>query len=494
MRQETQPVGEQGEFGDGQRPPETDLNIGEMAVGVAVEHHAENQRAMLSRRRVLKWGGGLVLALSSAGTVARIAGHIWHEEAAPTLTVLSLKHDFDDMMAALPTDEQLLAQVPYLVDGRGQRITSVNLDAFQAIRGTSGPVDSTEGIVGTSNNLGRGTMSDSGGPFNQPHSVGEVAEQSLDSAARSTLGLGAIRIGTFAIPGAYSGYAYPGESRQYGILAQLSDPRLHKFLIDADPDELVWLRYEGGFDDYRLMAVNTAQLAGNLSGIIAAVQSKRLVTPEEAQRATDQFHAMKQQMQTIATNYGLHLETAAEIIAGINHERIARGHSNLVWKMVTPWSLEHQNRLAFSALSGDNNDPALGKYLKPDLTDSQFLNRWYLDVGAIPGGHDIAHWAWVLMLQAQNTAMQRIMARYPELLIIPEDLYGVNDQDNFYLAQLPDGTLDPDGDGHPGMVNNRIAGIQQLAVVHLGQWERNVYGKGQQQASAYAHFPGSVAA
>lgn len=483
-----------GEYGEAQRTPEAGLNIGEMAVSAAVERHTENQQAMVSRRRILKWGAGLVVALSSAGTVARVAEHIWHEEAAPTLTVLSLKHDFDDMMAALPTDGQLLAQVPYLVDGRGRRITSVNLDEFQATRGTSGPVNSTEGIVGTSNNLGRGTMSDRGGPFNQPHSVGEVAEQSLDQSARSTLGIGAIRVGTFAIPGAYSGYAYPGESRQYGILAQLSDPRLREFLINADPNELVWLRYEGGFDDYRLMAVNTAQLAGNLSEIITAVQSKRLVTPEEAEKAQLQFSAMKQQMQTIAANYGLNLEAAADIIAGINRERIVNGNSSVVWKMVTPWSLEHQNRLAFSALSGDNNDPALSRYLQPDLTDPQFLKRWYLDVAAIPGGHEIAHWAWVLMLQAQNAAMQRIMARYPELLIIPEDLYGVNDQEDFYLARLPDGTLDPDGDGHPGMVDGRIAGIQQLAVVHLGQWERNVYGKGQQQASAYARFPGSIAA
>jgi|GEM_PF-1954979 len=489
MSHEMRPIEESDEFGEDRRASEAGLNIGEMAVEAAIGSH----QAQVSRRKLLRWGAGALLGITGLEAVVQIVPQVW-QQTAPTLTVLSLKRDFDDMMVALPTDEQLRAQVPYLVDGRGRKITSVSLDQFQADRETSGPVNSEDAEVGISNNFGRGTMSDSGGPFNQPHSLGEVAERALDSSARSTLGLGTIKVGTFAIPGAYSGYHYPGDSRQYGLLAQLSDRRLHEFLINAGSDDLVWLRYEAGSDDFRLMAVNTAQLAGNLSEIIAAVQSKRLVTPREAERAKRQFGDMQQQMQEIAAGYGVHLEAAADIIVGINRERIDSGKSGLLWRMVTPWSLEHQNRLPFSALDGDNNDESLRMYLKPDLTDPKFPDRWYLDVAAIPGGHEIARWAWVLLLQAQNAAMRRIIAKYPELMVIPEDLYGVNDQQDFYLARLPDGTLDSDGDGHPGMVDGRIAGIQRLAVVHLGQWERDVYGKGQQQASAYARFPDSAAA
>ena len=167
MSHEMRPIEESDEFGEDRRASEAGLNIGEMAVEAAIGSH----QAQVSRRKLLRWGAGALLGITGLEAVVQIVPQVW-QQTAPTLTVLSLKRDFDDMMVALPTDEQLRAQVPYLVDGRGRKITSVSLDQFQADRETSGPVNSEDAEVGISNNFGRGTMSDSGGPFNQPHSLG----------------------------------------------------------------------------------------------------------------------------------------------------------------------------------------------------------------------------------------------------------------------------------------------------------------------------------
>lgn len=279
---------------------------------------------------------------------------------------------------------------------------------------------------------------------------------------------------------------------------QLSNGDLHKWLLAAGDNDLLQVRIETfGLDDLRKLAPTIGELAGILSDVFRLATSDTIT--KDIERKIDELET---RLGVIANEFRDNMIAAGDIVADLNRQRRDRSRfgsngagsrnehdpSEMVLDFVYTWDIGRQARIPFSAIDGKNNDPRLQAVLKQDLVDPNFPNRYYLDMEAIPYGHDIAHWAWVLMFEAQNEAIREIARRYPEQTIVTEELQDVNQDDKFYWVQLPGGVLIPKGDGHPGLVVDEIGGAQMLAGEFLDVWRRRVIGVGETAVSPYAQY------
>ena len=410
-------------------------------------------------------------------------GHLIHQ-GDETRRVLSFKDRFDRKMRALPSDNALKERVPRLG-------ATINLDDFRRERHLDGPINFRILSVGTSNSFALGT-DDLNHPTEQRHSVPYRAAQALKTAARRLLGIGDIKTLVLARPGAYSGYQFPGitdeEQPRDGVLEQLSDPRVRAFLLaEGSAGDLIIVRYECGQDDLRLLADNIDHIQKLLANLHAALLNDETVD-EDIEREFNQFQT---KLDELATQFCQNMQAAGDIIAKLNEERVARGWSPIHFEPVYSWSLLEQARIPFGLLKPRADNAPLPSWLQPDHTDPRFL-RYFIEVDAIDEGPNLARWAWVTLTQAQIAAQTAIQAKYPELRVIPEWLVGLNTgrlKDIFYAAVV-DGQVDPKGDGHPGLIENDISGIDFISAAMMRLWEQRLLEEGLVSAAEYAEFPG----
>lgn len=431
----------------------------------------------LSRRSFLmRLGAAAAVAVAEGGGLY-VLDRVQQGKRAQQSVEMYLQAKF----RALPTNAQLTAAIP----SGGSIINVVRLDDFQHSRQASGPINARTVAVGTSNTFALGTMNDETGPLAQNHAAPQVAIDALDITARDELGLGDLQVWTAAVPGADSGRGNPEDPRGlYGVLTQLADPNLQNWLLTAGADDLLRVRYETfGLDDLRQLAPTINQLV-NVLGDVFKLATSNTVSHDIEQ----QIDNLEERLNAIAAQFGQNLVTAAGIVQQLNATRQSHKQSEIAFNVVYTWDIGRQDRVPFSAITGGNNDPRVRSVLKPDKVDPNFPNRYYLDMNAIPYGHQIAHWAWVKMFEAQNAAIGTIQQRYPGLTIITEQLQDINKDGRFYWVKLPGGVLIPQGDGHPGIVEGELGGIQQLAQHDLAIWLRRVNGKGEVAASTTANF------
>lgn len=414
----------------------------------------------ITRRQLLAAMGAGLFILGGGAVVANLPDIIRLKRELP---LRALRDEFNEITHSLPSSE---------VFNRGA-IVDLAAERYRlGIEGGLLVVDAA--AVGTSNSYVFGTMDDRGGLFNQPHAALQIAADSLSDTARSTLGIGEFRTAVAAIPGAYSGYKFPDDPnpRMYGILSQLQDPKLQAFM--GEGRGLKILSYEGGLDDYRLLASNAVQLERNLTSIIRTT-TDRDVTQTEVRQLKQQLEYLHYSMLSIGHQFKQNLIAAGGMVAAMDSQTI-------FCPAYTP-DLYGMDRLPISLIQGNNNDAALKEYLQPDLTDPDVPDRYYLNVAAIPYGHDIARLAGMILRANMTEGLRAIHRGYPELRIVPQELMGVNQKPGYYAVRLPDGKVDPDGDGHPGPL-----GIQYLAANYLSLLHNRANGK-DIPAAALARFP-----
>lgn len=463
-------TGEEGGFAAPMPPPvEESVPVSELDGQII--------RQPFSRRKFLERLGAVAAVAALEGAGVYVFDRVRQSEQAQQTVAAYLKSKFGH----LPTNEQLAAAIP----SGGSIVHVLRLDDIQREQNTSGPVNARTVAVGTSNTFALGTMDDKAGPLAQAHAAPQVAVDALGVSERAELGLGNLDVWTAAVPGADSGRGNPEDPRgMYGVLTQLNNPEMQQWLLAAGADDLLRIRYETfGLDDLRKLAPTIDQLVSVLGDVFKLATSNTM--PGDIEHQVD---ILEGNLDVIAAQFGQNLVAAAAIVNQLNETRQAQKQSEIAFNVVYTWDIGRQDRVPFSAIAGGNDDPRVKHVLKPDQVDPNFPNRYYLDMNAIPYGHQIAHWAWVKMFQAQNAALRTIQSRYPAMTIITEQLQDINKQDRFYWVKLPGGVLIPQGDGHPGMIEGKMGGIQQLAQRDLAVWSRHVNGKGEVAADTVARF------
>ncbi len=433
----------------------------------------------MSRLSFLKLGAVVVLALTEGSAIY----------ALDRLT--QVKHVKDSVDAyirakfrALPKLEQLRANIPSAHNIH----RSIRLSDFMKARGVAGPVTIRIGAVGTSNTYALGTMDDHTGPYDQPHSSPQIAAESLTDTGKQAMGINKIEVRTGAIPGADSGIGNIEDPRGlYGVLKQLQDPDFQQWVLNAGEHDLIVVRRETfGLDDLRRLAKTVDEMVSILGDIFRLATSNHI--DQDIKRTIDVFGV---RLQDIANQFHDNLVAGAAIVAALDAQRRKQGKSGVVLNDIYTWNVGAPEAVGvpFSAIAGGNDDPRIQHVLKPDLVDPNFPNRYYLDLSAIPYGHEIATWAWTLMFQAQNKAVAEISRRYPGLTIVLEDMTEVNTIQGFYDVLLPGQPFWPGGDGHAGVNHKQdISGIQHVAKHDLDLYTQDVHGQGETSAGTYTDF------
>ncbi len=432
---------------------------------------------VMDRRQALRLGVVAVLGLALAGGTYGINKETERGQQAKETIDAYLKAKF----AGLPDQERLAAGIPY----GGNIIHVLRLDDIQRRYSMAGPVSIRLGAVGTSMSYGLGTMDDHTGPLNQPHSVPQRGFGALGPDARQQLGIGDTQVWMGATPGADSGWGNSDDPRGlYGLLTQLSNADMWTWLMAAGLNELPIVRYETfGLDDLRKLAVTIHQFADLVNNLFQFFTDDRFTD-----RAKGYIDVLEAKLKGIALDFGNNIVLAAAMIDEHNKELRAQGRVEMPFTMVYTQDVGKGDRIPFSAIDGNNNDPSVQRILKPDKVDLNFLNRWFLDLNAMPYGHDIASWAWTLMFQAQNAALVRIRQLFPDLVVPVELQLNINDGGDFYPVKRPDGLWIPEGDGHAGIIIGGKSGLEKAGRAVLTIYERDIHAVGSMTADQLAEF------
>lgn len=420
----------------------------------------------LSRRLFLTLG-----AAAACGVVNRALGKY--------IEVSQAQQTFNEWLDAVLADYPDNAQMSAIAEACGP--TFIDLDYEQHLAGIEGRLDIDEYLFGTSNVFGNG-FDGSHNPYKQPNSLGQIGFEAIDDEAKTVLRLGELQSLTFAKPGSYSGNSnYPGT----GVGAddcllgegQMRHSEFQRRLRQSEALQLV--RIEGGYDDYRLMFTTMNQLAGRLTDILHLAGGGSI--NDDVRKGLDEFIAA---VRHIAREFGDHIVESAGLLQDANDERLRNGLSRIVAEYVFTWALDGQGRFPYGPLQKGTAPGVLGRFAHPDQTGPADLDRQYLDLDALPGGigRKLARIAWAEIFLAQASALHRITKRYPQLHYTVENLTDINRRPNFYAARVPygdpNGAIDAQGGGHPGMSTGLVAGIQHLAEHNLSHKRRESVGKG----------------
>lgn len=435
------------------------------------------QPIVMNRGQFLKLSATALAAIALGGGTYVVNREAERSKRAKETIDAYLKAKF----ANLPNQEQLIAGIPY----GGNIVRVLRLDDIQRRYNMSGPIGIREAAVGTSMSYGLGTMDDHTGPLNQPHAVPQRGFGALSPAARQLLGIDSAEAWMGAVPGADSSWGNSSDPRGlYGLLTQLSSADMWAWLQAAGPNELPIVRYETfGLDDLRQLAVTIHEFADLANDLF------RFLTDDKfTDKAKAYIDVVEAKLKGIALGFGNNMVAAAAMVNEYNKELRAQDKAEMAFTAVYSPNVGKGDRIPFSAIDGNNNDPSIQRILRPDEVDLNFLNRWFLDLNAMPYGHEIATWAWTLMFQAQNAALVRIRQLFPGLIIPVELQLDVNDGDDFYPVKRPDGLWIPEGDGHAGIVVGGKSGLEKSGKATLTIYERDIHGRGATTADQLAEF------
>ena len=441
-----------------------------------------------SRRGLLK-GAGVVAV---GGAVLAAGGGAWlkHQADQVNEAEVSINSLLDEVIGGIMTEAQFKAAAAQCGD------VILDLDEEQRIAGDAGHwLTIFEAVFGTSNNF-RWGLDNAGGPNNQPNAIPQIGAESLDSQALAILRIVQIITKVFAHPGAYSGngpYPHTDVGAQDSVAGGQLHYNQHGYNFQQDirqnPAKPI-VRYEGGYDDYRVLFSSVSDLASRLSDI------RRMASTTLSQDMQNEVVRFLGSMDGVAAQFGRNLIMFADNLAEANDDRLQNGLMRITMEVVFTWNFVRQRFFPFSAVDGDNapllNNPFLGALMQPDPTGPPDLGRYLVDTQALPGGigPKLAFIAWAKIVQQQINALRTIAAKHPRLHRLITDLIDANKMPNFYAAPVyeeatatptPTATADAgqatspgeivDG-GHPGSIPGRRGGAENIALEGLRKRKR----------------------
>lgn len=409
----------------------------------------------VSKRGLLKgFAIGSILA-AEATTLPGMVYWIVKGSSTPAGRVLTARDRFVDMLTHQPTAEEVVAEL-YAIPGVEHYI---DIAAELAKMNDQNPASETEEETdmswlddGNSYTYMLGVMNDNGGLFDQQNAISSVAMNGLRRNALRALRLGGVMVASCAQIGARSGNRYDDERGvpPYGFLSdkQLGSRDVQAFLLNRRGIAIE--RRDLELDDLRGLITTSAALISSMDDLTALFTNDKL-----SQEAEGHLEWLKAQVPAIARQAAENYLAAAAILGGISAARIRRGFGALFHVPVICWDLYDQENMPANTTSELPSDGAK-KYL---VTDPTGPNRYFLQAGSIPYGHEAAHWIWVEMMKARIWAIRQLRARYGDTLrIVPENLSRVNRDPDFYRTEL----LGKNGNGHEGP-----KGIVDMAGVEL---------------------------
>lgn len=461
-----------------------DLSPASQAAQLSQDTQSEGDLSLSLQNRAIVWDGFLRAPVSRRtllGTAATLGAYGLFRYAASRFGQVqqaenTLSNWLDEVVRGYPSNARLRAMAE-ACNGPGGPV--IDLDVEQARSGIEGIIDIDWYSFGTSDPFGLG-LDNGGSRFNQPNSSIQIGAQAISPEQRALLRIGTMTTGTFARPGSYSGLGnYPG----YEVGAadcllgtnQLQNPEFINRIRESPAIQVV--RIEGGFDDFRILLSTIGQLVHGFANVVKLATSNTLTN--DLQRS---FTKMLAGIRVVAKEFGVHLIETGRILDEINTYREEHGLPRVNAEYAFTWDLTRQARFPLGPLD-EKDAVSTNGILKPDRTGPAVLNRHFVDVDELPNGDGpkMVRIIWAEIFLAQVEALQVIRSRYPGLNIVTEQLMDINLLPDFYAALVPyeseSATVDPKGDGHPGLVPGAIAGIQHVASADLATFRRGVNGQ-----------------